>query len=41
VGDIFFENILFDMGSSKLTSKTKRELDAIATILDKKKKCRI
>jgi outer membrane protein OmpA-like peptidoglycan-associated protein len=38
VGDrIFFENILFDMGSSKLTSKTKRELDAIATILDKKR----
>jgi outer membrane protein OmpA-like peptidoglycan-associated protein len=38
VGDrIFFENILFDMGSSKLTSKTKRELDKIASILDSKR----
>lgn len=38
VGDkILLENILFDIGSSKLTTGSKKELDKIATILQNKK----
>lgn len=38
VGDkIFLENILFDLGSSKLTYNSKKELDKIVTILQSKK----
>lgn len=38
VGDkIFLENILFDIGSSKLTYNSKKELDKIASILLEKK----
>ncbi len=38
VGDkILLENILFDLGSSKLTYNSKKELDKIATILQSKK----
>jgi outer membrane protein OmpA-like peptidoglycan-associated protein len=38
VGDkILLENILFDIGSSKLTTASKKELDKIATILKNKK----
>lgn len=38
VGDkIFLENILFDLGSSKLTTASKKELDKIAVILQNKR----
>ncbi|MCI9844503.1 OmpA family protein [Flavobacterium pectinovorum] len=38
VGDkVFLENILFDIGSSKLTTVSKKELDKIAIILQNKK----
>ncbi|PXY44381.1 OmpA family protein [Flavobacterium hydrophilum] len=38
VGDkIVLENILFDLGSSKLTTTSKKELDKIVTILQSKK----
>ncbi|MFH6997846.1 OmpA family protein [Flavobacterium sp. FlaQc-57] len=38
VGDkIFLENILFDIGSAKLTTNSKRELDKIATALQNQK----
>ncbi|OXB06559.1 OmpA family protein [Flavobacterium pectinovorum] len=38
VGDkIYLDNILFDIGSSKLTHNSKKELDKIATILQQKK----
>lgn len=38
VGDkILLENILFDLGSSKLTTASKKELDKIAAILQSKK----
>ncbi|MCG9791995.1 OmpA family protein [Flavobacterium algicola] len=39
VGDrIYFESILFEMGSSKLTNASIKELDKIITILNKNKK---
>lgn len=37
---IFLENILFDLGSSKLTPASKKELDKIAAILQNKKTIR-
>ncbi|MDX6190405.1 OmpA family protein [Flavobacterium sp. Fl-318] len=38
VGDkIYLDNILFDLGSSKLTNNSKKELDKIAKILEQKK----
>lgn len=38
VGDkIFLDNILFNIGSSKLTSSSKKELDKVATILENQK----
>ncbi len=38
VGDkIYLDNILFDLGSSKLTHNSKKELDKIASILQQKK----
>jgi len=41
LGDkIFLENILFDLGSSKLTPASKKELDKIAAILQNKKTIR-
>ena len=41
VGDkIFLENILFDIGSSKLTTASKKELDKVAAILKNKKSIR-
>ena len=38
VGDrIFFENILFNIGSSVLTASSRKELDRVATLLNKNK----